>query len=114
MAGLRIEGEELVVELSGLEKLGGLTRGVRVPLSAVTGARQTDEPYAELRGIRVGTGIPWVIVLGRMVYVGGTDFVAVYGTGRTAVIDLRDQRFRRLLVSGVNDATVDEIRDRVG
>ena len=114
MARLRIDGDDVVVELSALEKLGGLSRGVRVPLSSVAVARQTDHPYRELRGMRVGTGIPWVIVLGRMIHGDGTDFVAVYGTGRTAVIELRGQRYERLLVSGVDDATVDAIRERIG
>jgi hypothetical protein len=63
--------------------------------------------------MRVGTGIPFVIVLGRMVYPGGTDFVAVYGTGRTTVVELEDgQAYRRLFVSGEGGATADEIRMR--
>jgi hypothetical protein len=107
MAQLKLDGEDLVVELGPLEQVGALLTGVRVPRSSVTGARLTDDPYAELRGLRVGTGFPYVIVLGRMIFSGGTDFVAIYGTRRTAVIDLAPgSRFARLLVSSPDEAVV--------
>lgn len=107
MAKLNVVGEELVVELSLLEKLGAFSSGVRVPLSQVTGTTTTDRPYAELRGIRVGTGIPFVIVLGRMVYSGGTDFVAIYGRAPTAIIDLAPWApYRRIFVSNPDPAVM--------
>jgi hypothetical protein len=38
---------------------------------------------------------------------GGKDFVAIYGTGRTAVIDLAPgARLARLLVSSLDEAVV--------
>ena len=107
MATLKLDGDDVVVELSRLEQIGALMSGVRVPRSSVTAARLTDDPYSELRGIRVGTGLPFVIVLGRMVFRAGTDFVAIYGTRRTAVIDLAPgSRFARLLVSSPDEAVV--------
>ena len=116
MANLRIEGEELVVELSMLEQLGAIATGVRVPLSEVTAVRTTDDPYAELRGIRVGTGLPYVIVLGRMVFPGGRDFVAIYGRRRrTVVIDLaRGSGYQRLLLSSPDPAVVEALSRRAG
>ena len=107
MATLKLEGDEVVVELSTMEKVGALLGDVRVPRASVTGARITEDPYRELRGLRVGTGIPYVIVLGRMVFGGGQDFVAIYRTLPTAVIDLAPgQRFARLLVSSPDPAVV--------
>jgi hypothetical protein len=107
MATLKLEGDEVVVELSTMEKLGALMGSVRVPRASVTGARITEDPYRELRGIRVGTGLPYVIVLGRMMFAGGQDFVAIYRTLPTAVIDLAPgQRFARLLVSSPDPTVV--------
>lgn len=103
-----------MVRLSALEKLGGLSGDVRVPLSQVVGARVTDRPYAELRGMRVGTGLPFVILLGRMIYLGGKDFVAIYGTGRTVVVELAaGAPYRRILVSTKDLGIADEIQERV-
>jgi hypothetical protein len=114
VAKLAIEGSSLVVRLSALEKLGALSGDVEVPLARVVGARVTDRPYAELRGLRVGTGVPFVIVLGRMIYGSGKDFVAVYGTGRTVIVELAEgSPYRRIFVS-TDDATIaDEIQARV-
>jgi hypothetical protein len=111
MATLNVRGNDLTVELSLLEKIGAISGGVSVPLSSVEDIRVVEKPYSELRGIRVGTGIPYVIVLGRMVYSGGKDFVAVYGTGPSVMVTLRDgQRYKRILLSGVGERAVDEIR----
>ena len=114
VATLVLEGSSLVVRLSALEKIGGLSGDVSVPLTQVVGARVTDRPYAELRGMRVGTGLPFVIVLGRMIYRGGKDFVAVYGTGRTVVVELAPGApYRRLLVSTPDPRIADDIQERV-
>ena len=114
VATLHLEGSTLVVRLSTLEKVGGLSGDVRVPLANVVGARVTDRPYAELKGIRVGTGLPFVIVLGRMIYGSGTDFVAIYGTGRTVIVELAEgSRYRRILVSTDDPRIADEIQERV-
>lgn len=114
MATLAIDGSMLEVRLSTLEKMGALSGDVSVPLSSVTGVHVTDKPYAELRGLRVGTGLPFVIVLGRMLYSGGKDFVAIYGTGRTVVVELGpDAPYRRIMVSGADTRVADELRARL-
>lgn len=114
MATLAIDGSTLEVRLSALEKVGAISGNVRVPLSSVREVHFTDKPYSELRGMRVGTGIPFVIVLGRMVYSGGKDFVAIYGTKRTAVIELAaGEPYRRIMISDADVAIVDELRARV-
>ncbi|MBN8616475.1 MAG: hypothetical protein J0L92_38175 [Deltaproteobacteria bacterium] len=107
MATLKIEGEDVVVALTALEQVGALMGSVRVPRASVTSVRMTDDPYRELRGLRVGTGLPYVIVLGRMIFSAGQDFVAIYRTRPTAVIDLAPgSQFARLLVSSPDPAVV--------
>jgi len=111
MATLNVRGSNLTVELSLLEKIGAISGDVSVPLGSIEDIRVVEKPYSELKGMRVGTGIPWVIVLGRMIYSGGKDFVAVYGTGPTVMVTLRDgQPYKRIMVSGVAERSVDEVR----
>ncbi len=101
MARLDLAGGMLILHLSLLERLGGFVRGdARVPLAAVRTARASNDPWGELRGIRMpGTGLPGRIALGTRRFSGGKDFVAVYGKGPAVVVELVGVEFSRLVVS---------------
>jgi len=112
VARLDVAGDELILHLSGLERLGGFVRGdAHIPLAAVRGARAVENPWKELRGIRSpGTGFPGVIALGTRRFSGGKDFAAVYGKGPGVVVDLAGVDFARLVVSTRDaEAVADEI-----
>jgi hypothetical protein len=100
MATVRREGDELVVLLNDLEKLGALRAFVRVPAAAVRSVRVSESPFRELRGIRApGTGFPGIVALGTWRYRGGKDFVAVYRGEPAVVVELEGAPFARLVVS---------------
>jgi hypothetical protein len=100
MADLRIEGADLVVRLSPMEKLGAFRGDVRVPLSTVTAARVSKDPWSELRGIRSpGTGFPGVISLCTRRGGGIRDFAAVYRRTPAVVVETRGADFDRLVIS---------------
>jgi hypothetical protein len=101
VARLDIAGDELILHVSALERLGGFVRGdAHIPLTAVRRARAVESPWPELRGIRSpGTGWPRRIALGTWRFSGGKDFVAVYGKGPAVVVDLAGVDFARLIVS---------------
>jgi hypothetical protein len=109
MATLRREGDELVVLLNDLEKLGALRGGPRVPLSTVRDVRVTDNPFRELRGMRTpGSGLPGVLALGTWRYRGGKDFAALYRGGPALVIELEGSGLNRLLISAHDAALIRE------
>lgn len=101
MARLVVDGSQLVVRLSPLERLGALAAAdPAVPLSAVRDVRVVPRPAGALRGLRApGAGFPGVIALGTWRSVGGRDFAAVYGRGPGIVVELEGARWRRLVVS---------------
>jgi hypothetical protein len=100
MAELTIEGEDLVVRLSSLERLGAFRGDVRVPLSTVREVRVSAEPWAELRGLRApGTGIPGVISLCTRRGRGFRDFAAVYRRQPAVVVECSGAPFDRLVIS---------------
>jgi hypothetical protein len=113
MAKLIVDGPNLVVALSWLEKLGALHRNVRVPLRAVRSVEAEPQPWYALRGVRLaGTGLPGVIALGTRYYKGGRDFAAIE-PGRPAIrVELSDEApFGQLIVSVRDaDATLAAIR----
>jgi len=100
MATIEIDGGDLVVRLSRLERIGALRGDLRVPRKAVRGAHVAERPWDELRGVRApGTGIPRVIMLGTTRGRGGSGFAAVYGNRRAVVVDLEGTRLRRIVVT---------------
>jgi hypothetical protein len=106
MAQLRVEGNELVVDLSAVEKAETFHGDVRVPLASVQRAEAVDDPWPHLRGIRApGTGIPQVIAVGTRRGGFGKDFAAVHGKGPAVVVDLGDADYARLVVT--DDAAVE-------
>lgn len=111
MAELRVEGGELVVAMSELEKLGAFRGDVRLPLTALRAVRVAEDPRQELRGIRApGTGIPGIIALGAR-RGEGHDFAAVYHDRPAVVVDLEGATFDRLVISVDNpEATASAIR----
>jgi hypothetical protein len=100
VAKLRVHGDELVVGLSPLEKLGAFRGDVHVPLAAVRSARVSARPWSELRGIRApGTGFPGIISLCTRRGSGVVDFAAVYRGGPAVVVDLEGAHFDRIVVT---------------
>jgi hypothetical protein len=107
MATLEIIGDNLVLHLSGWEKLGGLHGDVRVPRTSVRAVTASDQPWKTLRGIRApGTGCPRLIMLGTTRGRGWKDFNAVYRRRPVVVVDLEGQEFARLVVTSDEAAAV--------
>ncbi len=112
MARLSVDGDELVLDLSGLEKVEGFHGDIRVPVSAVRDVRYTTDPWSELRGIRApGTGVPGVVAVGTRRAHGLKDFAVVHGKGPAVVVELEGAEFARLVVTDDDaGATTAELR----
>jgi hypothetical protein len=118
MATLAVEGSDLVLDLSLLERVAALRRGLRVPLSSIRSVEVTDDPYGRLHGIRApGTGIPGLLAYGVWRLTGARpDFVVLAGRRPAIVVSLGPAaRFERLIVSLADPELVAaEIRASVG
>ncbi len=101
MAQIRVRDGEVEVRLSPMEQAGATRGPVRVPLSAVTGARVVDDAWAEVRGTKSpeSTGVPGHVMLGICSGDFGKDFCAVYQDRPTVIVDLQGAQFARLLVT---------------
>ncbi|MEY2566356.1 MAG: hypothetical protein QOE35_885 [Actinomycetota bacterium] len=113
MAVMRIDGDDLVVELTGWEKAGALRGDVRVPRRSVREVRLVDDAMAAVKGLRApGTGWPGVIALGTWRRRGAKDFVAAYRHRPGVVVELDGAPFARLIVSTDDPAAVVEALQR--
>ena len=100
MAELRIDGTDLVLHMSRVEKVEGMRGDVRVPLAAFTTARAVPDVWDELRGIRApGTGVPGMIAVGTRRGSFGKDFAVVHGHGPGVVVELSGGEYSRLVAS---------------
>jgi len=110
VAEITVDGADVVVRLSALEKLGALRGDVRVPRSAVRECRVAENPWSELRGIRApGTGWPGLISLCTRRGEGIRDFAAVYRNRPALVVELDGAEFNRLVVSVKDEAFAEEV-----
>jgi hypothetical protein len=110
VASVEVQGDELVVRLSGVECAAAVRREVRVPLASVKSVCVDADPWGALRGFRApGTGIPGMAAYGvRRTTGGAPDFAAVHGRGPAIRIDLAPGApYGRLLV------TVDDVQSAV-
>ena len=100
MAKIKIRNDQLILQFSILEQLGGLRSGATVSLQDIISVEKVDNPWSILDGLRVGTGFPWVVVLGTMLRRHGNDVVAIYGNKPVVVISLRSGApYQRLIAT---------------
>lgn len=99
---IEIEGRELVVRFTGMDGVLSFSRGLRVPLAAVTGARaQTRaEAMADRPRLRSpGTYLPRTVVAGSYRWPGRRpELWCVRGGQELLVISLTGQGYRRVVV----------------
>lgn len=107
MAAVKIRRTDLVVTLSGLERVAALRREIRVPMSCVRSVCADPDPWGALRGSRaLGTGIPGVAAYGVRRMTGRRpDFAALHGRGPALRVELgAGASFGRLIVTVADPA----------
>ncbi len=92
----------LILQLSKLEKLGGLHGDISVRKDKLISQKVHNKPWSSevLKGIRApGTAIPYVILLGTMRYRGGKDFTAIYKRRPVTIYEFKDSPFKRWIIT---------------
>ncbi len=97
MAHLQINGSRVRLDLSPFEALGGLRPSPEVAIADIASVEVVSNPWTMqvLKGIRIGTGFPFLVLLGTMKYRGGKDFCAIYRRTPSAIITLKTGPFKR-------------------
>ncbi|MDT8914676.1 hypothetical protein [Amycolatopsis sp. PS_44_ISF1] len=100
MAVLSVQGQDLVVDLVGLDKFWTLKSKLTIPLAHVRGATVDPGILDEPKGIRApGTHLPGVITAGTFRQDGEKVFWAVHDAQKAVVVELTgDERFTRLVI----------------
>lgn len=111
MAQVDINGETLVVEIEGWDKLWALKSRLEIPLANVRGATADPGATRGFKGIKQsGTHFPGVITAGTFHIDGERVFWDVRDPAKAVVIQLADERFTRLVVEVADPReTVDRV-----
>lgn len=104
MADFRVDDGELVLLLTELEKFEGVHRDLSVPVSSVQGIDVLDDALGALEseagvGIRTGTGIPGVLVVGTVRHRDIKSFVVIHhGHPRGVRVRLHGEDYDEFIV----------------
>ncbi|GAA4606977.1 hypothetical protein BJY16_006095 [Actinoplanes octamycinicus] len=114
-ADVRIDGDTLIVEVLGIDKLWALKSRLQIPLVNVAGATIDPGIDREFKGIRTGgTHFPGWLTAGRFRKNGEKVFWDVRDPNKAVVIALRDESYARLVVEVADPrATVDLVEHAI-
>jgi hypothetical protein len=110
MAQLKVDGDELILRLSLLEKAEAMHGNLRSPLSKVKAVEVLDDAYAPAgirSGVRVGMRIPGHVIVGRVIGIKNRIFAAVHNnTPRGVRVTFTDNPNRAWIVGCPNPEDV--------
>src|SRR5215213_4624894 len=100
MAEVELAEDALVVHVRGMDQLWALRSRLEIPLAHVLGVElDPDAARNWWKGLRAGgTHIPGAISAGTFYYEGDRVFWDVHDPEKTVVIQLRDERYARLVI----------------
>ncbi len=99
MIELSIEGEDLLVKLSGWSRIWALKSELRVPLREVVAVRRATKLGLWPQGLRLpGTQLPGVIAAGSYWWRGDWEFWSVRHPQNAIVINTARKKYRRIVI----------------
>ena len=99
MVEITIEGDKLLLEVQGLDKLWSLKSRLEIPLRHIRGVKSDPALASKPGGLRApGTHLPGVITAGTFYQDGQRIFWDVHNADNTIIIDLADEQYAQLIV----------------
>ena len=100
MVSVSIHRDRAHFEVEGWDKLWALKSSLEIPLAHIRSARVDPEPARGWwHGLRFpGTQVPGVLTAGTFYQSEGAVFFDVHDPERTIVIELEDERYKRLVI----------------
>ena len=106
MATITVDRDRLRVAFPAKEKLLGLVRDLDVPVSSVVGAREVRSWRDDVRGWRVGLGVPGMWLLGTWRGRGRRQLVALRRNRPAVLVRLENERYDELLIETPDPAAL--------
>lgn len=115
MARLVINEGIARLQLSPLEVLGAIRTSPEIALTEIESVEVVPNPWTShvLKGFRIGTGFPYLVLLGTMKYIKGKDFCAIYKRRPSAVITLKSGPFKRWIFEIKDMSEIDALKKAI-
>jgi hypothetical protein len=115
MAHFVINNDRARLQLSFLEALGAVHNSPEIALTEIESVEIVPNPWTNqvLKGIRIGTGVPLLALLGTMKYVGGKDFCIIYKRRPNAIVTLKSGPFKRWIFEIKDMGEIDALKKAI-
>jgi hypothetical protein len=108
MVEVSVEGDRVVFEIEGMDKLWSLRSRLEIPLAHVTGVEaNADQVGRWWHGLKLwGSDVPGLFAAGTFVYHGELVFWDMRDPARTIIVSLDHERYKKLIVEVADPAAV--------
>lgn len=113
MIDVSVEGDRVIFDVLGMDKLWALRSRLEIPLMHVTAVERNPEQVGRWwHGWKViGGELPGVFAAGTFYYHGELVFWDVHDPERTIIVSLTHERYKKLIIEVENpDGVVDTLR----
>jgi hypothetical protein len=94
----RIDGDNLVLELHGIDRILAIKRSITIPLKHVVSASSERVDWKPFQQLRIGgTGIPGVVKDGRFLTPEGWTFFEMHDPNECVTITLNDEVYKKIV-----------------
>jgi hypothetical protein len=106
MVDITVQGDRVVFEVEGLDRLWALRSRLEIPLAHVIDAETNAEQVGRWwHGLKLwGTDVPGVFAAGTFYYHGELVFWDVRDPANTIIVTLDHERYKKLMVEVVDPA----------
>jgi hypothetical protein len=117
MVDVMIDGDRVVFEIEGFDKLWAFRGRLEIPLAHVSGVEHDPEQVGRWwHGVKLlGTDLPGLFAAGRFVYHGELVFWDVHSPANAIVVTLDHERYKKLIIEVADpDTTVAFLKQTTG
>ena len=95
---VRIEGDQLVFEIHGIDEILSIKRSISVPLEHVRSVSMADPGWAFLRQVKVGgANLPGVVKDGRFLSGDGYMFFEMHDPNKCITVTLDHEAYKKIV-----------------
>ncbi len=117
MVEVSVEGQKAIFTVQGWDKLWALRSRLEIPLAHISGVHADASPkMGWFQGLKViGADLPNIFRAGTFYQDGGWVFWDVHHGEPTIVVELRDERFQKLVIAVADPAAeIQKLQKAIG